>query len=86
VGESVLPDPRTVQHNTGYYFHASTSYTNDWELQTVFQVEGRINAKRVERYIKSMKSKNFLWKLIHDEEFRIGFRKVVFEKFKILVW
>jgi putative endonuclease len=83
VGESIDPIERLSQHNSGFYKGSSTSYTQDWELKLVLSVLAKEDAVKIERYIKSMKSKAFLIKLVSDDVFLQEFKRIVKEKFKI---
>jgi len=83
VGESIDPIGRVSQHNQGVYKGSSTAYAKDWELKLVLSVVSKEDAVKVERYIKSMKSKAFIIKLISDEAFRQEFKRIAKEKFKI---
>ena len=85
VGQSVDAHQRAVQHNQHFYNRASTAKANDWELKLQFGVASRKEAQVVESYIKSMKSKLFIKKLITDEVFRAGFVSLVESKFGIVV-
>ena len=83
VGESIDPIIRVSQHNDGFYKGSSTFYTKDWELKLVLSVRSKEHAIKIERYIKSMKSKAFLIKLVSDDVFLQEFKRIVKEKFKI---
>lgn len=83
VGESVNAANRTKEHNSGFYRNASTSYTRDWQLALELWVSDRSQAIKLERYIKSMKSKAFIRKLLSDESFFSNFREIVKQKFQI---
>jgi putative endonuclease len=83
IGESVNAVNRTEEHNSGFYHNASTSFTTDWELALQLQLETRSQAIKVERYIKSMKSKTFIRKLLSDESFFSNFRDIVRQKLQI---
>ena len=83
VGESIDPAERVIQHNKGFYKGSSTSYTKDWEVKLILSVATKENAIIIERYIKSMKSKAFIEKLISDDAFLQEFKRIVKEKFQI---
>ena len=83
IGESVNAVNRTQQHNSAFYDSASTSFTRDWQLCLQLQVANRLQAIKVERYIKSMKSKAFIRKLLSDESFLINFKEIIRQKFQI---
>ena len=83
VGESIDPFERLFQHNNGFYKGSSTSYTKDWELKLILPVVGKEDAVKIERHIKSMKSKTFILNLISDEVFLQEFKRIAKEKFRI---
>jgi putative endonuclease len=85
VGETVNVTERITQHNTGNYKGASTHFTDDWQLRLCFTVEDRICALKVERYIKTMKSKKFIEKLINEGDFLNGFKRIVLERFGAVI-
>ena len=58
VGETQNIAVRLEQHNQGFYQNSFTGFTNDWILQLELTVSNRVEARTIERYIKSMKSKN----------------------------
>lgn len=60
VGETVDLVQRINEHNAGMYKGSFTSQSNDWELYLSFEVETRIMARRIETYIKKMKSKVYI--------------------------
>jgi putative endonuclease len=83
IGESIDPNERILQHNKGLYKGASTSFAKDWESKLTLPVATREDALKIERFIKSMKSKKFIIKLISDDAFLQGFKHIVKEKFQI---
>ena len=83
VGESIDPTERVSQHNRGFYQASSTSFAKDWELKLTLSVATKEDAIKIERFIKSMKSKKFIIKLISDDAFLQGFKQIVKEKFEI---
>ena len=83
VGESAFPDGRLIEHNTGKYSGASTKMSSDWECKLLIKCKNRSEALIVERYIKKMKSRQFINSLINDSEFRRKFRQIVMDKFTI---
>ena len=86
VGETTDLELRLVQHNSHFFKSASTSFTNDWAIAKSFSVDSRSNARIVESYIKSMKSKKFISNLVHDSIFYINFVSIVFNKFNISIY
>jgi len=83
VGESINPIERVAQHNKGFYKGSSTSYTTDWDLKLSLPVGTRKDAIKMESYIKSMKSRTFLIRLISDHAFLQEFKRIVKDKFDI---
>ena len=75
VGESRDCVERLHQHKTGYFKSSSTSKASDWELKRMMEVGSISEARKVERYLKSMKSKRYLRSMIENEEFYFGFKK-----------
>ena len=62
---------RLEKHNTGYYGGKSfTSQTDDWILILKFECNDFSHAIRLERKIKSMKSKVYIRNLIKYPELR----------------
>ncbi len=86
IGESIDIIKRLEEHNSKIFSKSSTTFTSDWELAIYFKVADRSEARIVERYIKSMKSKKFIQKLILDELFRKTFFKTIHQKFKIIIF
>ncbi len=85
VGETINVEGRIGQHNQSHYESASTRFSQDWQLKLVFQTVTKSEALIVEKYIKSMKSKRFIEKLINDESFLSGFKKVIKDKHDIII-
>ncbi len=85
IGETSCLEERLLQHNAGFFKHAYTKISSDWELKAAFEVNNRSSARIVERYLKSKKSRIYLERLIAEEAFKIKFKKNVFEKFDIAI-
>jgi putative endonuclease len=83
IGESIDPIEQVSQNNDGFYKGTSTTNTKDWELKLTLSVESNGDAVKLERYIKSMKSKTFIVKPIADDAFLQEFKQIVTIKFKI---
>ena len=77
IGESAFPGNRLEEHNSAKYRTASTKVANDWVIRKLIPCANRTDALKIERYIKSMKSRRFVEQLINEEIF--------FEKFKTIV-
>ena len=84
-GETEDLETRLLQHNEHFYEQSSTSPASDWSIVRSIAVENRSNARKVERYIKSMKSRKYLIALCDDEDFFQKFRQTMREKFAIEV-
>ena len=85
VGESEFPDGRVIQHNSGHYKHASTSFTNDWELAFLISCDNRSDALKVEKHLKSSKSPTYLRRLISDNQSFEKFKSIIFTKYGIVI-
>src|SRR6478735_10106772 len=85
IGETINVEGRLQQHNSGYYGTSSTRYTKDWQLKLFFRMRNREEALKLEKYIKSMKSKKFIDKLIDEEDFLKGFKQIVSDRFDIII-
>lgn len=77
IGESSDPALRLNQHNIAFFKGSFTSKNNDWRILLKIPFKNAGNAKRAEFFIKKMKSRKFLEKLIlsHDwlvERFDVG--------------
>lgn len=75
IGETVDVAGRIMQHNTGFYDGSSTKYASDWSLYLSIRCENRIQALKLERFIKQMKSRKFINKLKGDSELVNGLLK-----------
>jgi len=71
VGESVQPLERLNQHNQGYYDSAFTKGASDWQLKLSLEVLDQSHAKRVEKHIKSMKSRVYIENLLRYKEMQV---------------
>lgn len=49
-----------------FFKHAYTKAASDWKLKLVFECENELKAKKLERFIKRMKSRNFIIKIIEQ--------------------
>jgi putative endonuclease len=85
IGETIDFLNRIDEHNNGFFKKSSTSIANDWKLSKLFTVNNRTEGRKVEGYIKAMKSKIFLKKLIENNTFYFEFKNLVKEKFGIAI-
>jgi|GEM_PF-1843080 len=81
--ENLLPVFRIVKYNSNTYKNAFTRIADDWELKLTIACENRLEALKVERYIKSMKSRRFIEKLINIRSFFEGFKKIIAAEYGI---
>jgi len=64
-------EERLDQHNNHYYGkHSFTAKANDWKIYLSLEVSDFEHAMRLERKIKSMKSRVFIEKLKNDPSLR----------------
>ena len=83
--ESFDPQHRLEEHNSHVFKGTSTVIADDWAIQLILQVANRTEGRKVEQYIKNMKSRKFIEQLISDNSFREKFKSLVKEKFNIVV-
>jgi putative endonuclease len=62
-GETAFPDERLNGHNEGKYQSSYTKRASDWELYLLINCNGRKEALKVEKKIKSMKSTKYITNL-----------------------
>ena len=60
IGETVDFEERLNEHNSGFYKKAFTSKASDWELFLKIVCKDRVQARKIETHIKSMKSKKYI--------------------------
>ena len=65
-------DKRIEQHNSAFYPNSFTSKGIPWQLKTSFSFENNLHAYFAESFIKRMKSKIFIEKIIKDSELFYG--------------
>ncbi|RYD97098.1 MAG: GIY-YIG nuclease family protein [Sphingobacteriales bacterium] len=83
IGETENPDRRLEQHRNHSFPGASTRIASDWELQTCLKTKNRMEARQLEAFLKKMKSKTFLEKLVNDAICREGFIRDVGKRLNI---
>jgi putative endonuclease len=66
VGQTKDLEKRISHHKVGSFKGSFTSGANDWELKLTLPFNDSKKALMAERFIKSMKSKTFILKLIGD--------------------
>ncbi len=60
IGETVDFEERLNEHNSGFYKKTFTSKASDWELFLKIVCKDRVQARKIEIHIKSMKSKKYI--------------------------
>ena len=68
VGETHTIKERIRMHNEHEYTNSFSKIASDWELALAFECEDRNCALYLERFIKKMKSKVFIEKIIQNSE------------------
>ena len=81
VGETAFPESRLVEHNSGKYVHASTKVAKDWRVRLLIGCQTRSDAMKVEKYIKSMKSRKFTEQLVTSSPFFEKFKQIILERY-----
>ena len=64
VGETDNIELRLSKHNNHLYQYSYTKIAEDWKVVLLFKCISREQAIRLEKFIKSMKSKVFIQKII----------------------
>ncbi|MCF4100769.1 GIY-YIG nuclease family protein [Gillisia sp. M10.2A] len=59
IGETSDIEERIIQHNTGHFTNAYTKIAQDWIYFHLISCENSIQARKIEKHIKSMKSKSY---------------------------
>jgi putative endonuclease len=68
VGETHNVHERISKHNQHAYSNSYSKIANDWKLVLSYECDNRDNALYLERFIKRMKSKVFIEKIISKPE------------------
>jgi putative endonuclease len=68
VGETHDITERLLRHNYHTYDDSFTKIANDWEVVLTIECLNKIDALYLERFIKRMKSKVFVKKIIQNPE------------------
>ena len=63
VGETSDFKKRLEEHKTGFYEKSFTSKAQDWELFFRLDCKSKLQSIRIEKHIKSMKSRKYLYDL-----------------------
>jgi putative endonuclease len=64
IGETHDIEGRILKHNEHLYSNSFTKIADDWELVLSFECIDRVEALYLEKFIKRMKSKVFIEKII----------------------
>ena len=67
IGTTDNPIRRLEEHNSKHYENAFTTKGIPWELILAYQCQSSGNAYKLEAFIKRMKSKKFIEKIISDQ-------------------
>ncbi|WP_026711098.1 GIY-YIG nuclease family protein [Flavobacterium filum] len=68
IGESYNLDERIKNHNQHFYQNSFSKIANDWKLLLSYECIDRHSALYLERFIKKMKSRLFIEKIISNPE------------------
>jgi putative endonuclease len=68
VGESQDPERRLGLYNQGVFQKAFTKIAQDWELMLAHPCRSREEALKLERFVKRMKSRRFIEKVVEDPQ------------------
>ena len=60
IGETEDVSLRLIWHNTKHFQSSYTSNVSDWELYFTIECTDRSQARKIEKHIKSMKSKVYI--------------------------
>ena len=71
VGESERPEIRLTLHNRHHFKNNFTKIADDWQVVLIFKCLNKDDAVYLERFIKRMKSKIFIIKLIENNSILI---------------
>ncbi len=63
-------DSRLLKHNTSHYGSHYTTAAHDWELRMQIHCDSYSMARKMELYVKRMKSRKFIEKIIEDPKQR----------------
>jgi putative endonuclease len=75
VGETPDVEIRLAQHNNHYFKTNFTKSANDWKLSTKHEYRNRREALFLEKFMKKMKSRLFIEKIIAKPEILVDLLK-----------
>ncbi|WP_179004822.1 GIY-YIG nuclease family protein [Winogradskyella forsetii] len=67
-GESASVELRLILHNNHHFKKAFTNAAIDWEIVLNYSCKTKNDAVYLERFVKRMKSKKFILKLVNDND------------------
>ena len=85
IGKTENLPQRLIWHNQKEFTSSSTRFANDWEIKLKINMDNRTEARKVEKYLKSMKSKKFIQSLVNDVFFQEKFIKIILQKFNLII-
>jgi putative endonuclease len=68
IGQTQDIDTRIFQHNSGFFADSYTSIASDWKLKLTINCISRMEALKIETFIKKMKSRKFIESIISDNQ------------------
>lgn len=68
IGETTDVHQRLIKHNQHYFSGSFTNIAEDWELKLSYEIKEREEALYLEKFIKRMKSRKFIEKIINYPE------------------
>ena len=68
VGESNNVEERLLKHNVHSYEGSFTKIASDWQVVLIFECVSRNQAISLEKFIKKMKSKIFIKKIVSNPD------------------
>ncbi|MFO7720510.1 MAG: GIY-YIG nuclease family protein [Gillisia sp.] len=66
IGETSDVENRLIQHNTHFFKTNFTKGAEDWIVKLKFPTKSKVEAILLERFIKKMKSKKFIERIISE--------------------
>ena len=68
IGETDNIERRLMEHNTGIFEKSYTKQASDWQLYLIIECIDRSEARKLESFIKKMKSRKFIESLKENPE------------------
>ena len=76
IGQTLDPDQRLEEHNTGFFENTFTCKTDGWKLFYTIECQSRNQAILIERHIKKMRSRKYYHSLKSFPEIAIKLKHV----------